>query len=99
MVAAALPPDTPPIAAAVLGAIPADLVKLGGHGPERLFIGEPMEDAKKLYVEASPLARIHEHSVPMFLYHGTWDWLIRSKERRVGKEGGSTCRSQVSQDN
>src|SRR3546814_4273152 len=30
MVAAALPPDTPPIAAAVLGAIPADLVKLGG---------------------------------------------------------------------
>src|SRR3546814_10219216 len=87
MVAAALPPDTPPIAAAVLGAIPADLVKLGGHGPERLFIGEPMEDAKKLYVEASPLARINEHSVPMFLYHGTWDWLIsddNSKDMYTG---------------
>src|SRR3546814_2683065 len=87
MVAAALPPDTPPIAAAVLGAIPADLVKLGGHGPERLFIGEPMEDAKKLYVEASPLARINEHSVPMFLYHGTWEWLIsddNSKDMYTG---------------
>lgn len=76
MIAAALPPDTPPIAVAVLGATPADLVKLGGHGPERLFIGEPIDEAKRLYVQASPLARINEHSVPMFLYHGTWDWLI-----------------------
>lgn len=72
----------PPIAAAVLGAMPADLVRMAGGGIVETYIGASLDEAQDSYVNASPLARITQHSAPMFLYHGSWDWVIGASHSR-----------------
>ncbi|WP_043114831.1 alpha/beta hydrolase [Solimonas soli] len=74
--------QVPPIAAAVLGAMPADLVRLARAGIVERYIGAPLDEARDAYVNASPLSRISAHSAPMLLYHGTWDWLIGADNSR-----------------
>ena len=65
-----------------LGAMPADLVHMAKAGIVEHFIGAPLDDARELYVSASPLSRISARSAPMFLYHGTWDWLVSADNSR-----------------
>ncbi|MGH8446070.1 MAG: alpha/beta hydrolase [Solimonas sp.] len=76
LLAADAQPGAPRIKAAVLGAMPADLVQMADLRIVERYIGLPLDEARDAYVSASPLARINAHSAPMFLYHGSWDWMI-----------------------
>jgi acetyl esterase/lipase len=75
-------PGAPRIRAAVLGAMPADLVRMADLGIVEHFIGRPLDEARDDYISASPLARLSARSAPMFLYHGTWDWMIPADNTR-----------------
>lgn len=76
LVAATPDAQTPPLAAAIVGGLPADLVRAQNSDLVQQFLGGSIAQQAPRYVEASPLSRISAASAPMLLYHGSWDWIV-----------------------
>jgi acetyl esterase/lipase len=64
------------VRAVVSGGTPADLRFAGDIGVVRTYIGQKIEDQPELYRQASPIAFVSADDPPMFLYHGTWDFIF-----------------------
>lgn len=77
LVAARPRDDTPRVAAAVLGGMPADLTQAKESPLVQQFMGGKYDDMPERYAQASPLLQLGAASAPMYLYHGSWDWIVR----------------------
>lgn len=77
LVAAKPRDDTPPVAAAVLGGMPADLTQAKESPLVQQFMGGKYDEMPDRYAQASPLLQLGTASAPMYLYHGSWDWIVR----------------------
>lgn len=82
LVAARPPADLPPIAAAILGGTPADLVRAQNSELVQQFLGGTISTLPQRYVEASPLQQVSARSAPMLLYHGSWDLIVWPQHSR-----------------
>lgn len=76
LVAAVPDAQTPPLAAAIVGGMPADLVRAQKSDLVQKFMGGTVEQFPQRYVEASPLQQLSARSAPMLLYHGSWDLIV-----------------------
>ncbi|HUS24481.1 MAG TPA: alpha/beta hydrolase [Candidatus Binatia bacterium] len=72
------------VQAAVLGAMPADLVRGGEENNPFIqrYIGQAYVDAPDLYREASPSEHVSPALPPVFLYNGTWDQIVNPHNTR-----------------
>lgn len=64
------------VAAVIAGGMPSDLVLARDSELVRQFIGAPWPVAAARYAAASPLRGVDAGDPPVFLYHGTWDWIV-----------------------
>lgn len=72
--------------AVVSGGTPADLRKSVNNPTVEAYIGQKLEEAPERYRQASPLVFVSADDPPMFLYHGTWDWMISPQNSRQMKQ-------------
>ena len=82
LVAAVPEAQTPPLAAAIVGGMPADLVRAQNSDLVQKFIGGTIEQYPQRYVEASPLQQLSKRSAPMLFYHGSWDLIVWAQYSR-----------------
>ncbi len=80
LVAASEPPadaaDLPRIRAVVAGGIPSDLRKYPEGPIVERFLGGKRDEMPERYAHASPVYHISADDPPVFIYHGTLDWLV-----------------------
>jgi acetyl esterase/lipase len=62
--------------AAVLGGAPTDLRLFPSNPTLRRFLGGAPDELPDLYAFASPITHVSPDDPPMFLYHGTRDWVV-----------------------
>lgn len=80
--------DAPPgvlssrIQAAVLGGAPTDLRRFPPNTALRRFLGGSEDELPDLYAFASPITHVSSDDPPMFLYHGTRDWIVDVSQAR-----------------
>jgi len=72
-------PDTR-LQAAVLGAAPVDLAHFPANAVFESVLGVSVAERPDLYALASPLTFVTPDDPPMFLYHGTDDWMVDSSQ-------------------
>jgi len=79
------PPGAPSsrIQAAVLGGTPTDLGRFPPNPTLRRFLGASRDEVPDLYAFASPITHVSSDDPPMFLYHGTRDWVVDISHARI----------------
>lgn len=80
-------PDVPRLKACVAGGAPCDLtsIPLDSNLLEPVF-GGPRRTFPKRYVDASPITHVSPDDPPIFLFHGSKDWLVPSQSSISMKE-------------
>lgn len=78
-------PASARVQAVVAGGLPADLVRAADSDLVRQFMGGPLAQMPERYREASPLRQVSADDPPTFLYHGTWDLVVRPDYSRLMK--------------
>lgn len=73
------------VQAVIAGGLPADLVRAADSDLVRKFMGGPLAQMPERYREASPLRQVSADDPPTFLYHGTWDLVVRADYSRLMK--------------
>jgi acetyl esterase/lipase len=71
------------IQAAVLGGTPTDLRRFPANLTMRRFLGGSPDELPDLYAFASPITYVSPDDPPMFLYHGTRDWIVDVSQART----------------
>jgi len=62
--------------AVVAGGLPADLRKYPKSPLIAKLMGTSLADDPAAWADASPVTHVDAGSAPMWLYHGTWDWIV-----------------------
>jgi acetyl esterase/lipase len=62
--------------AVVAGGLPADLRKYPKSPLIAKLMGTTLQGDTAGWTDASPIAHVDASSAPMWLYHGTWDWIV-----------------------
>lgn len=62
--------------AVVAGGLPADLRKYPKSPIIAKLMGTELIDDRAGWTDASPITYVDASSAPMWLYHGTWDWIV-----------------------
>jgi len=80
-------PDVPRLKACVAGGAPCDLtsIPLDSKLLESVF-GGTRREYPNTYVDASPISHISSDDPPIFLFHGSKDWLVPSQSSQSMKE-------------
>lgn len=65
------------VQAVVSGGTPVDLRKGANSKLIQQFIGPTIDEAPEPYQQASPIAYVSKDDPPMFLYHGSFDAIVR----------------------
>jgi len=80
-------PDLPRLKACVAGGAPCDLtsIPLDSTLLESVF-GGTRREYPNTYVDASPISHISSDDPPIFLFHGSKDWLVPSQSSQSMKE-------------
>ncbi len=78
--------------AAVLGGAPTDLRLFPPNPTLHRFLGGSRDELPDLYAVASPITHVSADDPPVFLYHGTQDWIVgidhaRSMARALDEAG------------
>jgi acetyl esterase/lipase len=71
------------IQAAVLGGTPTDLRRFPANPTMQRFLGGSPDELPDLYAFASPITYVSPDDPPMFLYHGTRDWIVDVSQART----------------
>ncbi len=84
--------DTVKIKAVVAGGTPADLTKYENSESVVKFMGGTYKQMPDAYKKASPIFYVNKGDPPIFLYHGTNDWVVEYQQmldfkRRLEEEG------------
>ena len=74
---------SPRVQAAVLGAAPIDLSRFPENRAMRRLLGSTAAERPDLYARASPVNFVSPDDPPMFLYHGSSDWLVDVSQSRL----------------
>lgn len=62
--------------AIIAGGTPADLTAWPDSSKVLDFLGTSLEENRDLWELASPVNHVKDNSPPVFLYHGSWDWVV-----------------------
>lgn len=62
--------------AVVAGGLPADMRKYPKSPLIAKLMGTTLESDRAGWTDASPITHVDASSAPMWLYHGTWDWIV-----------------------
>lgn len=84
--------DTVKIKAVVAGGTPADLTKYENSESVVKLMGGTYKQMPDAYKKASPIFHVNKGDPPIFLYHGTNDWVVEYQQmldfkRRLEEEG------------
>jgi acetyl esterase/lipase len=80
-----LPPERRP-QAVVAGGLPADLTRYPKSPLIAQLMGTTLADDPEGWRDASPVFHVDPDASPMFLYHGTWDWVVGAVNARLMAE-------------
>ena len=77
----------PRIKAAVVGAAPCDLLQIPGDSMVlSSFLGGTRAKFPQRYLDASPVTHVSSDDPPIFLFHGSKDWLVPPIESRIMRD-------------
>lgn len=68
--------------AVVAGGLPADLRRYPGSPLIAKLMGTSLEEDPQGWADASPLHHVDGDLPPVFLYHGSWDWVVGAVNAR-----------------
>lgn len=68
--------------AVVAGGLPADLRQYPKSPLIAKLMGTALDDDRAGWSDASPLHHVDAGSAPMWLYHGSWDWVVGADNAR-----------------
>ncbi|MBU6173413.1 MAG: alpha/beta hydrolase [Planctomycetes bacterium] len=69
--------QTPSVKACVSGGTPFDLTRIPREsGVLKGVFGGTLDEIPSVYRQASPITHVDQNDPPMFLFHGTKDWLV-----------------------
>jgi acetyl esterase/lipase len=69
--------------ALVAGGTPANLSGWPKSSQVKAYLGTEQQQDPARWEAASPVNKVSSGSPPVFLYHGSWDWIVRLEQMRM----------------